>query len=293
MNIKYIIGIAFLAAGLLSCQSNTNNETTSHARNIPPPKIQPLQDPSLKRLAIENPSDTTDDRYNKDNKVYRVGRSFYFNFEYKNKAGEALWAKVKDYTHFDQYEIVGQSPPANNYITGFRAVVQPGRKPFSDLDANFNKSVLAYEYLMPNGVFDKVALTPLVENGKNVWMVPPRDFLLKVLELSPYPYIKFPLNTIKKWYYQRTVSDKWGDDRWMHWKGRANARYTYYNKGRRLAKHPKLGEIPVYLIHAVGSIKGKTTSADFYFSETYGFVQMDYLNVDSSRISMVLFKAEQ
>ncbi len=293
---RYLFLILSTTIALLSCNSGSpSKHQESYSKKIPPPKLQPLQDPSLKHLAIEqpDPSDSSDERYNKDNIIYRVGRSFYFNFEYKDKTGKKLWAKVKDYTHFDRYGIVSQGPPANNYITGFRAVVQPGRKPFSDLDRNFNKSVLAYEYLMPNGVFDRVALTMLVENNKNIWLIPPRDFLFKVLELSPYPYVKFPLDTINKWTYRKTISDKWGDDRWMHWKGRTNAGFTYYNKGRRLAKHPFLGEIQVYLIHAIGAVKGMTSSVDFLFSKKYGFVQMNYLNVDSSRISIVMFKAEK
>ena len=291
-SIYFLILIAILFA---SCQSNEGISTRQapKKRRISPPIIQPLQDPSLERLAIENPTDTTEERYNKDNKIYRVGRSFYFNFQYKDKSGKILWAKVKSYTNFDDFDIVSKASPSKNCITGFRAVVQPGRKPFSNLNNDFNKSVLAYEYLLPNGVFDQVALIPMVENPKNIWIVPPRNFLLKVLELSPYPYVKFPLDTIKKWYYRKTVSDKWGDERWMQWKGPTEARYTYYNKGRRLANHPYLGEISVYYIRGIGSIKGKTSSVDFYFNEEYGFVQMNYLNVDSSRISIVLFKAEK
>ncbi len=294
MRVIYGLILLFIIFGCQNNRQTTQNDPYKHKKK-PAPKIQPLRDPSLKHLFVEKPApgDTSEERYNKDNIVFKVGRSFYYNAIYKDKKGTELWAKVNDYTHFDKWDTIATTSPGNNAITGFRAVVQPGRKPFSDLDNRFNRSVLAYEYLMPNGVFDKVALTQLIENKKNVWMLPPRNFLFKVLELSPYPYVKFPLDSVNKWYYQRTISDKWGDDHWMHWKGRRNAKFTYYNKGRRLANHPSLGEIPVYVIKGIGAFQDLTSQIEMYYSEKYGFVQLNYLNVDSSTVSIVLTKAEK
>ncbi len=85
------------------------------------------------------------------------------------------------------------------------------------LDDRYSETVVAQ-----NIRAEKVAAntkTLLVENEKNIWLTPPRNFLFKTLELSPYPFIMFPADQRRPWRWDRKISDKWSNPRWLDWKG--------------------------------------------------------------------------
>lgn len=49
-----------------------------------------------------------------------------------------------------------------------------------------------------------------------------------------------------------------------------------------------LGRLPCYRVLATGTCKLGTTALESYFNPTYGFVQLNYQNIDRSRLELEL-----
>lgn len=53
----------------------------------------------------------------------------------------------------------------------------------------FNQTPLKYKL----GNRKNYSTSGVIENEANIWIHPPRDGLFKILELNPFPFVKFPL----------------------------------------------------------------------------------------------------
>ena len=54
----------------------------------------------------------------------------------------------------------------------------------------------------------------------NIWLHPPREGLFKILEINPFPYIKYPLEIGNSWEWDfLEPGSNWGDERWLTWNG--------------------------------------------------------------------------
>ena len=129
--------------------------------------------------------------------------------------------------------------------------------------------------------------TGLIENERNIWFHPPREYLFQILELNPYPYIKYPLEIGHEQIWKLRIGDSWGDKRWKQWKGVARFNYKYSIVGEKTIK-TNFGNLDCFIVEseAISSI-GKTRLTS-YFNSKYGFVKLEYTNIDNSKLQIVL-----
>lgn len=156
---------------------------------------------------------------------------------------------------------------------------------------NLGQSPMHFIYY--NGMDKRLPIqgfTGLVENEKNIWMHPPRDFIFQVLELNPFPYIKFPISKGIKWKWNLTIGSQWGNPLWKEWEGAIVNRYKYCIIDTDYRLQTVFGELSCAVVKSSARSRIGTTQATFYFHKTFGFVKLEYLNIDGSTIILDLIE---
>jgi hypothetical protein len=130
----------------------------------------------------------------------------------------------------------------------------------------------------------------VLENDTVLWSHPPRDGQYRILELSPFPYIKLPARRGQRWRWQLNVGGQWGDKQWATWQGDLSVTSTYEVIGQRQLATP-LGRLPCWEVRAQATcLKGTATLTSFY-NPTYGFVRLAYRNLDGRRLVLAMVAA--
>lgn len=130
--------------------------------------------------------------------------------------------------------------------------------------------------------------TGLVENERNIWFHPPRTFLFEMLELNPFPYIKFPIKKNRVWRWKLTIGSQWGDARWKEWEGAIVNHYKYRITNINRPVTTALGTMNCTVVESRAKSRIGTTQATFYFEEKLGFVKYEYVNIDGSSLTIEL-----
>ena len=124
-----------------------------------------------------------------------------------------------------------------------------------------------------------------IENEANVWIHPPRDKYFKILELNPFPYAKAPYEIGTKWTWNLGIVDHWADERWKVWEGQIENEYDYEITNKRTLK-TGIGEIECFVIESNAKSRIGETKLTAYFNTEYGFVKLDYTNIDGSKTNL-------
>ena len=134
-------------------------------------------------------------------------------------------------------------------------------------------------------------MTGAIENEMNVWIHPPRSNFFKILELNPFPYIKSPYQIGTKWNWKLEIGDHWADKRWLEWKGGIENNYDYEIKEKKNIS-TKLGNLECYIIHSKAKSRIGETELISYFNPNFGFVKLEYKNIDGTKTILELEKVE-
>lgn len=132
-----------------------------------------------------------------------------------------------------------------------------------------------------------LAHTGLVENKYNLWVHPPRFSLFEILELNPFPYIKLPARLGNEWTDSLKIGAQWSNPLWKVWTGSVVLDYKY-----KITEHKSMifrkQAVLCWVIESSAKSRLGETKLISYFNEEYGFIQMDYQNIDGSNISFNL-----
>lgn len=228
--------------------------------------------------------------YNSDNKVYTPNRKFYFKYTYKNKFGDSYFYRnlSQENENWDFTKSTDSMSPSIKY---FQMEVKNGIEPMHHINPNYYQTVIEYRYSQSLTFENKGEHTGVIENEKNIWIHPPRGSLFQILELNPFPFIQSPFKTGNNWTWDLSISEIWGDKRWKEWKGRIANKFFYKIVGQKMIETP-MGAIECIIVdsHSESSL-GKTALKSF-FNHRYGFVRLEYLNIDTSKIVIDLIKVE-
>ena len=197
-------------------------------------------------------------QYDRDNTVYSLKRQFIYS------------CKIE----FDNKEI-------DIDLKYIRLSVQGTTKPFSNFDPEYNQTVIQFEYLDKN--FNEIIRerTGVIENDKNIWMHPPRNADLDVLQLSAFPYYKY--GSVKNW--------KWElDAAYANYKD-VHLTHTY-KKGKRTSYKSTFGTLDCELISALTESYVGNTTSEFIFHDTYGFVSLKFNTVENTTIILDLIEVK-
>lgn len=235
--------------------------------------------------------------YNSDNKIYKLGCEFVFNY-YIIKDLDTLKAKaifvegdLKDMSFSEiqkSWEYIGIKETTKSKISSLTISPIKDKGPLKELK-DYRQTVAHYKYYAGSNELFLSSHSGIVENSKNVWIHPPRDQVFQILELNPFPFIKFPAKAGNSWTWQLDVGSQYGDKRWAEWDGVISLRYKYKIIGK-VKIETKLGFLDCHRVDAEADcILGKTYLTS-YFNKKYGFVKLEYLNIDGSKMVLSLEK---
>ena len=129
--------------------------------------------------------------------------------------------------------------------------------------------------------------TGITENDTTLWIHPPRHDVYKILELSPFPMISYPLQEGNIWKWDLLVGGYWGSKEWVEWEGSKLFRSTYKLAGKETLS-TKFGKLLCYKVLAEGSSDFGKTTLLMYFHEKYGFVKLEYQNINQTSMQIEL-----
>lgn len=224
-----------------------------------------------------NNKDTSNLRYTIDNKIYTHNRTINYDYYFQL---ENDTTKYKFRTNEEsKYSLCSKYDCDAEIIDKIKLEVND-RLFLFDFDSTYNQTVISYYYLSNyNNILSKES-TGIIENNKNLWIHPPRNFDFKILEINPFPFISFEEDD---WSWSLEIGDLWSSQKWKTWEGIINVSYKYKNVGKTNIM-TKLGEIECIVTEseAISTI-GSTFLKSFY-NEKYGFVKLEYTNIDNSKL---------
>lgn len=137
--------------------------------------------------------------------------------------------------------------------------------------------------LWPAGPRQGVGAT---ENQEEFWVHPPRYGRYRLLELNPFPQVKLPATSGRTWEWSvYPPGVLFGDPAWATWHDTIRVQFRYALGGTVPLATP-LGNLPCSRIQATGHCKFGTTTLESYFHPAYGFVRLNYRNLDRSRTEL-------
>jgi hypothetical protein len=120
------------------------------------------------------------------------------------------------------------------------------------------------------GVIDRKEniLTRLISTSE-VWLHPPRTGNLRVTELLPFPWIKFPIKIGQSNNWELTPKDGWKEMEGMKIKGKIQVvRKIFYDN--------TAVKDSCWVLDGIGESEHGKYNCSYYFSEKYGFVYFFY-----------------
>lgn len=238
--------------------------------------------PIKKKIYIE-----PDSLVNSNNQIYKVNTCLKFNYYFikNNDTLLCLIEEGKPKVNSD-FKLVSYNSSNDNLITSLSGEVQ-------EQQIIKGQTALRIEYLNTNQEKLFIIFPGIVENEHNHWWHPPRSFYFYVTEFSPFPYIKYPFKKGLSWTSKIFLYPIEDNDRWIpKFEGTLTIESTYKITGKTKLQ-TKLGNLTCYVTEAEAINpygKGYLTS---YFNEKYGFVKLDYTNIDGSRLVIEMIDFQQ
>ncbi|MEM6800231.1 MAG: hypothetical protein AAF696_02445 [Bacteroidota bacterium] len=235
---------------------------------------------------------TDPNRYTDNNEIYTVGRAFVYDFSHVDTAGEKLsfkektdiedWAKAWQFCEKDDPDAIKQVIISS----------KSGLSPFIESIPDYNQTVVKYEYPSTSGMASFNSMSGVIENEKNLWVHPPRDKFFRILELNPFPFIQAPYEIGNSWEWYLQIGSSWGDERWKSWEGVIENTYQYTIKGKE-SYATSLGKIEAFEVYAEAESSLGKTYLTALFSPVYGFIDLDYTNIDGSKTHLELVEVRE
>ncbi len=219
-------------------------------------------------------------KYNHNNVVFKVGAEFIYAYEHITPEGKVQYFKK---TKNDRaWEFVDPDSLNFSTIQTIKISVMDGN-PMANGIPDYNQTNLKYQYLDN----DSYSMSGVIENEANIWMHPPRDYYFEILELNPFPYIKAPYEIGHKWNWRLEIGDGWADERWKVWDGMIENIYTYEIIDKTVLE-TELGTLDCFIIKSNAKSRIGQTKLIAFFNEKYGFVKLNYTNIDGSKTNLNL-----
>lgn len=209
--------------------------------------------------------------------TYKRGSELTFSYKYTDRNGKEQYFVINKGNSWD---FTSASNTSDIVIRDFKLKVLHDNMNFND--PKFYQIGISY-IIEKNDVSPFV--TGLIENEKNIWLHPPREFLFRILELNPFPYIKYPFQIGHTWNWELEIGGQWGDKRWKEWSGNITNKYQYKITDKKTI-NTAIGLLECYIIESEAKSKLGTTKLISYFNELFGFVKLDYTNIDNSTIEI-------
>ena len=203
-------------------------------------------------------------------KVYTKGEYIFSVKTYKNGIQKDFKFSAKESESKSQFDFKSRYPQVNK--VAFIGLQITGNK------LKNKQEMIHWNYYDPN--FNRLSqeTTGLIQNASRVWLHPPRLEFFRMLELNPFPEIRFqkPL-----WDTKLEVGDSWADERWKTWEGKLIiiSKYNYFKTKNKVVAEAHTG---------VGK-----TQLNLIFDPTFGFKTIDFTTINGLRFLMEYVKFEK
>ncbi len=257
-------------------------------------------------IYIEKPNnlDTSSHRYSRDNISYKLNSTFIYDYYYLDNTGiKKKFLLKKDWSFDNPMNLTKYENPTESVIDKIKIVVDDNLKMFSTFDSTYTQTVFSYYYV--NGkiedtlfkdFYNSIERTGVIDNKKNLWIHPPRNYSFMILELSPFPFYNLD-ESIDSWSWNLEVGGFYLDQRWIHSekKDNLNIKYNYTRMKDELINTP-FGNVNCKVIYGTATSKYDDTFMETnlksYYNSKYGFVKLVYSNINNSKICFDLVEAD-
>ncbi len=222
-------------------------------------------------------------RFTSNNITFPANKEYSYNYYYQNPFGEKYLCKIIKVENKDTWEFTPIKDTSVNTVTKVILKVVNGLEPFIKIHPDYNQTVIKYKYILKNSRVISAESTGLIENEKNIWFHPPRNHLFKILEINPFPFIQKPYSIGNKWSWELEIGSFWGDKRWKTWTGNIISK-TEYQITSNKEIITNIGKIECFEITGVSKSKIGETKLISYFNKEYGFIRLNYTNIDGSKV---------
>jgi hypothetical protein len=259
-----------------------------------------------------NTKDTSLYKYTSDNISYRLKRIFIYDYYYKDKNGKFKFLRNKNsWPRGNPLNLIDADSSDVNAIDKIRINVS-GYLEILNSDTNYTQTVIAYDYLNKLGQpadticynlkkkypkFTKPCgdeFTGVIDNKKNVWIHPPRDYTFKILELNPFPFY-YLTDSIREWAWSIETGGFYLDSRWIEHTELLKIDFKYTRLKDEILE-TKFGKIKCKVTNAIGvanyGTKKLKTSLKSYYHPDYGFIKLVYGNINNSKIVIELIEVQ-
>jgi len=225
---------------------------------------------------------TDENRFNYNNNIYKVNTTLFYTYEYYSKTGKQLLFEDQNNGQWTLTDVENES---RNTILGISLKVLPG---VSNVIKDYDETLAREVYIKNDrSKCEDQIISGLIENEMNVWLHPFREYLFSILETSPFPYIKAPIEIGNKWKWSLLIGVGWFPKEFKNIPASIENMFDYEITDT-LTLCTKLGKIKCFKIEGVATnLIGKSYLTS-YFNSKYGFVKLEYLNLDGSRIVLNL-----
>lgn len=221
-----------------------------------------------------------------DNTIYTQYRQFYYKYYFLKEKDTLL---VKLYTkpeHIAPFELSWKLEPKSKltFEQDYSAIHYLAMTVKSG--AYFGQaSLLQYDYLSKERRGMKHEQTGLVEVCSDISITPPTEGHFLISELNPRPEIREPIVKDNTWYSTHSTSDVGGSDKWKTWQGVVEVSSSYRIRDIQTIK-TNIGFLKCFVIDANAQSSVGETRLVAYYNEEYGFVKLNYTNIDGSYLIM-------
>ncbi len=270
--------LIFLFATFSSCQSKLNTDKTN---NDVSKKYELIEENGT--LVEKFDSTVVDEnKFNDNNNIYKVGNIFKYKFENISADNENIFFKINgDPKDWEFVDLETANSTAIEYV---KITVLDGN-PMSKHLPDYNQTGLLYKM----GQENSNSMSGAIENEGNVWIHPPRDAYFRILELNPFPFAKAPYEKGTEWTWNLTIGSNWGDPRWKTWEGPIENKCKY-KITEKVNLMTELGELECLVIESNAISRIGETKLKAYFNVNYGFVKLNYTNIDGSKTNLDLIE---
>ena len=297
----------FLSIALISSCGNDQTKTKDdlaaklEKKNPTPPTVASVKKEGYKfrdGLYTERPSAEalqTDFPYNLDNKTFKTGRIFVYDYIMTRKSGQVVTCKIVEQKGIPMRKAWTFLPIDQK---GEDCILEHQIRVFNEENrmlkflSNKDYTFVQYRSETAKGPIGGTRLLGMIENEENIFLPNPIGRIFNVLQSAPPLYLKSPKTVGNEYNYRAEVPAKYSDPRWGDWQENEVMNFKYKITDETTIDSP-FGNLPCLEIQASGGGLIGQSALTTYFNEEYGFVQMTYKNIDGSTMVMKLTEIRQ
>jgi hypothetical protein len=229
-----------------------------------------------------SPTDRGEERYNRDNKVYKSNTEFVFDYIIV-KNNDSLKCRFSNQEYgIPKWQLVKSDDADTLTVQTVSIAVLP-------YYLNDTQTGIDFRYYNKNKQqIRKFEATGLIENDKNTWTHPPRSQFFAITEFNSFPYIKAPFVVGTKWTSGVSAGYFASYERFnLKWEGVLNT-YEALEIVEKVDLRTVFGILPCFVVRGISKSNLTETKSLFYYNEDKGFVKIVYDLFDKSRLELNL-----